>query len=50
MAERTERQRDALRRLKVLLDDVDEQTRRPGEQPLRQAVAEQAREHLRRST
>jgi hypothetical protein len=32
--------------LRAYLDSLDEQTRRPGEPPLREAVAQQARERL----
>ena len=32
--------------LRAYLDEIDEQTRQPGEPPLREAVAQQARERL----
>lgn len=43
-----ERQADALRRLKALCERIDEQTLRPGEKPLAQAIAETARAELNR--
>lgn len=46
--ELTGRQREALRRLREKLDVLDRETRRPGEPPLREQVAEQAREELER--
>jgi hypothetical protein len=41
-----QRAAEVLARLGRLLDDIDEQSRRPGEKPLRKAVAEQARERI----
>lgn len=35
-----------IQRFRAFLDELDEQTRRPGEPPLREAVAQQARERL----
>lgn len=37
---------DAARRLGALLDWIDSHTRQPGEPPLRQVVADHAREQL----
>ena len=36
----------AVKRLRDHLDSLDKRTRRPGEPPLREAVAQQARERL----
>lgn len=44
--ERERKKAELLDRLGALLDDIDEQTRRPGEESLRVAVARQAREAL----
>lgn len=44
MSEMTPKQRDALARLRVALNDLDAQTRLPEEKPLTQIVAEHARE------
>lgn len=46
MAEMTDKQRDALKRLGALLDNIDEQTRREGEPSLRHVVSQHAREQL----
>lgn len=43
---RDERRQAVLAQLRAKLDELDEQTRLPGEKPLRQAVAEQARAAL----
>ena len=43
---RAEEKRAAATRLRQFLDALDEQTRLPGEPPLREAVAQQARERL----
>lgn len=44
----TEKQREALRRLRDALNDLDDQTRQSGERPLTEIVAEHAREELRK--
>ncbi len=44
--ERQQRIDDVKARLRRALDDLDEQTRLPGEPPLREAVAAQARQRL----
>lgn len=41
-----DRRTEAVARLRDFLDRLDEETRLPGEKPLREAVAEQARRHL----
>ena len=44
--ERQQRIDETKVRLRRALDDLDEQTRLPGEPPLREAVADQARQRL----
>ena len=44
--ERERKIREATARLGALFDEIDEQTRLPGEPSLRQVVAEHARERL----
>jgi hypothetical protein len=39
-------ERTPIQRFRAFLDELDEQTRGPGEPPLREAVAQQARERL----